>query len=349
MVQDFSLFEMKKIRTVLLGLGSVNIGLLKILEEKSSTIAKRHQLELAIIGAADSTGAAVNDSGYSFEELTGLKSRGDGANKLEGYLPAVTAEQIVDSVEADLLVEASPVNLKTGNPGLQAIRSALVKGWSVVSANKAPLVLAFDELNSLADEHGGKLAYSAAVCGGLPIINVLERDLRATDLIGLRGVFNATSNFILEELEEGRPFEAAVREAQRIGAAESDPALDIDGFDTAIKLYIIMKSFTGFSGSLDDIEIEGIRGVGASLIEQAKNRNQRIKLIAAADRSENEWALSVRPLEVAAGSFLGSCDGWEMGIQLQTDYYEDIAMKIREEEPISTCAAVLRDIINIFE
>ncbi len=340
---------MKTIRTVLLGLGSVNIGLLKILAEKHAAIAKRHQLELSIVGVADSTGVAVNNSGYSFEKLIELKSKGSGANKLDGFLPAVSAEEIVDALEADLLVEGSPVNLETGNPGLRAIRSALGKGWSVVSANKAPLVLAFDELKLLAHKHGGALAYSAAVCGGLPIINVLKRDLRATDLISLKGVFNATSNFILAELEEGRPFEGAVREAQRIGAAESDPTLDIDGIDTANKLYIIMKSFTDFAGNLEDIEIEGIRGIDAHSIEQAAGQNRRIKLIAAAERTKNEWALSVRPTEVAAGSFLGNCDGWEMGIQLQTDLYEDIAMKIREEEPISTCAAVLRDIINIFE
>jgi homoserine dehydrogenase len=338
---------MKTIRTFLSGLGNVNIGLLKILTEKEHLIAREHKLELSIVGVADSSGVAVNDAGYSYQELIELKARGGGASKLDGYLPSVATAQIVESMEADLLVEGSPVNLKTGNPGLQAMRNALTRGWSVVSANKAPLVLAFDELHSLTEKYGGKLAYSAAVCGGLPIINVLQRDLKATELIGLQGVFNATTNFILEELEHGGSFGRAVREAQRIGAAETDPALDVEGFDTANKLYIIMKSFTDFSGILSDIHIEGIRGIDTDAIRMASDKNRRLKLIAAAERHENGWALSVRPTEVETGSFLGSCDGWEMGIQLQTDYYEDLAMKIREEEPVSTCAAVLRDIINI--
>jgi homoserine dehydrogenase len=338
---------MKNIKTVLLGLGSVNIGLLKILKEKGTLIAKDHLLELSIVGVADSSGSAVRESGFACRELIDLKANGDRVSSLEGYLPTIPSEGIVDSIDADLLVEASPVDLETGNPGLQAIRNALTKGWSVVSANKAPLVLAFDELKQLEEQHGGKLAYSAAVCGGLPVINVLQRDLRVTELVGLEGIFNATTNFILEELENGRDFDGAVAEAQSIGAAETDPSLDINGYDTANKLYIIMKSFTDFNGSLDEIQIEGIRGITSELISRSAVKNKRIKLIAKARKQDGNWVLSVRPGEIDAGSFLGSCDGWEMGIQLQTDYYEDLSMKIREEEPISTCAAVLRDIINL--
>ena len=109
-----------------------------------------------------------------------------------------------------------------------------------------------------------------------------------------------------------------------------------------------MKSFTDFSGKLSDIQIEGIRDVKVEKLEQAASRNQRIKLLAVAEKKRNKWILAVKPTEVETGSFLGSCDGWEMGIQLQTDYYEDIAMKILERDPISTSAAVLRDIINAF-
>ncbi len=141
-------------RTVLIGLGTVNIGLLKILLEKKEEVSKKHNLELTIVAVADSSGIAINDIGYSFEELISLKGLGDHVSKLAGYLPGETTESITNKVEAQLLIEGSPVDLETGNPGLSVIRSALKKGWSVVTANKAPLVLAFDELQDLITRYG---------------------------------------------------------------------------------------------------------------------------------------------------------------------------------------------------
>lgn len=339
--------SIQKIRIVLVGLGTVNIGVLKILIEKKAIIAKSHNLEIHVMGVADSSGIAIKENGYTYEELIHLKSNGNKVNQLEGYLSGVSIEQITNHIKADVLIDGSPVNLKTGNPGLQAIRNALSKGWSVVSANKAPLVLSYDELHQLAKKHGGKLAYSATVCGGLPVINILQRDLQATNLIGFKGIFNATTNFILEALEKDGSFDEAVKEAQRLGAAETDPSLDIDGYDTANKLYIIMKSFTDFSGTISDIQIEGIRAITSENIKQAAIQNKRIKLLAVAEKKADTWNLSVRPSKVEASSFIGNCDGWEMGIQLYTDYYEELSMKIYEEDPITTSAAVVRDLINI--
>jgi homoserine dehydrogenase len=338
---------MKAIKTVLIGLGTVNIGLLKILQEKEADMAN-YGLSLNIVGVADSSGIAINKNGFDHALLMALKANGGHAKDLDGYLPGIPTEDLPDMIEADLLVEGSPVDLDTGNPGLQVIRKALSKGWHVVSANKAPLVLAFDALLALAAEKKCKLLYSATVCGGLPVINVLQRDLKASRLIRLQGIFNATTNFILQALEAGGDFDAAVKRAQEVGAAEADPSLDVDGYDAANKLYIIMKSFTDYSGSIADIKTLGIRNIDADAIARASSGNKRIKLIAKAERIDGKWSLTVEPTEVDIYSFLGNCDGWEMGIQIETDYYEKLSLKLREEEPMSTCAAVLRDIINIY-
>ncbi len=281
--------SMKKIRTVLVGLGSVNLGVLRILAEKKQIILKNHGLEYIIVAVADSSGIAINNKGYSYEQLVKLKSCHQKVSCLTGYLPQVSVEKITEHINADMLIDGSPVNLQTGSPGFQVIQKALSKGWNVVSANKSPLVLGFDTLHELANKHGGQIAYSAGVCGGLPVINVLQRDLLATELISLSGIFNATSNFILEELENDQSFDSAVAEAKRIGAAEADPSLDIDGYDTANKLFIIMKSFSNFSGSIKNIAIEGIRDITAKAIKEASNRGNRIKLLAEAKKNQGVW------------------------------------------------------------
>ena len=268
----------RKIRTVLVGLGNVNIGLLNLLAAKEKQIAELYQIQFKIVGIVDSTGMAVRQGGFSYEELINLKFNKGKINEITEFLPT-TVEKLTECIDADLLIEASPVNLKPGNSTLHLLKNVLAAGWRVVLANKAPLVLEFDKLIKLAKENNTALAYSATVCGGLPVINVLLRDLKLASLISLSGIFNATSNFVLQEMESGGVMEKAIKEAQRIGAAETDPSLDLSGQDTANKLYIIMKSFTSFNGSIHDIEIEGIQHISEAEIRNARETNAHYKHI----------------------------------------------------------------------
>jgi len=337
----------EKIKTVLIGLGTVNIGFLKIIINKKKELEDKHRIEFVIVGVADSTGIAINFNGFNHQNLVDLKAQNGHVNILEDFKPDVQTEAITEYVDGNLLIDGSPVDLKTGNPGLEVVRNALKKGWSVVLANKAPLVLAYDELQKLARDNNCQLAYSATVCGGLPVINVLQRDLKLTEMIRFRGILNATTNFILQELETGGSFDEAVKEAQRTGAAEADPSLDVNGYDTANKLYIIMKSFTNYTGQLNDIQIEGIQNITVNQLVESKNKGQKIKLLGIAEKVDSQWKLEVKPVEVDEASFIGNCDGWEMGIELDTDLYENITMKKREEDPVGTSAAVLRDAIQL--
>ena len=338
---------MEKIKTVLIGLGTVNIGFLKIIINKNKELENKHDIEFVIVGVADSTGIAINTNGFNHQNLVDLKARNEHVNNLESYIPNIQTEEITEHVDAGLVIDGSPVNLETGNPGLEVVRNSLKKGWPVVLANKAPLVLAYDELHKLARDNNCQLAYSATVCGGLPVINVLQRDLKLTEMSRFRGILNATTNFILQELETGGSFDEAVKEAQRTGAAEADPSLDINGYDTANKLYIIMKSFTSYSGQLNDIQIEGIQNISENHLIESKNKGRKIKLLGIAEKIDSQWELRVKPVEVDEDSFLGSCNGWEMGIEVDTDLYENIRMKKREEDPVGTSAAVLRDAIQL--
>ena len=339
---------MKIIRTALLGLGTVNIGLLKILNSKKDYIAQKHGIEFIITAVADSSGVAINNDGFDYNQLINLKAVKDKVSSLPGFMASVSSESVTEQTNAELLIESSPVNLETGYPGLHASKLALSKGMHVVFANKAPLVLAFDELHELAQFNNLKIAYSATVCGGLPVINVLQRDLMGATLKNFKGILNATTNHILDGMEKGGSMEEGIKEAQRLGAAEADPGYDVSGHDTANKLFIIMKSFTDFNGTINDISIEGIENITAQQLIDLRQRGNTIKLIASAEQSNTGWHLSVKPTQIKVNTFLGNCDGWEMGIEFETNYYEKISMKIYEEDPIATSAAVFRDAILVF-
>ncbi len=344
------------VRTVnvsMVGMGHVGRNVLRLLEEKRARLASEYGLEFRVILAADSSGVAVNPEGFDVAALRRTKELGGHMDELPGHLPNHSPAEALAICHCNLLFEASPVNLQTGEPGLGAARAMLARGAHVVLANKAPLVLAFDDLHKLARSNGAQLAFSATVCGALPVINILQRDFVAADIRGLRGIFNSTSNYILGEMDAGRDFADALAEAQRRGLAETDPSLDVDGWDTANKLVIIANAALGVSARLEDVAVTGMRKVTAADLAAARAAGNTIKLVATAQRETGQhgasaYRFSVAPTVVALDDFLGGCSSWEMGIEVLSDIYGRQMYKVWEREPLPTAAAMLRDAVNIY-
>ena len=335
------------VRTAMIGCGNVGQNFLRILEMKAERLREQYDLAFQIVAVADSSGVAVDVEGYDPAALRRHKEAGGRVSKLAGYQSGQTAVEIIGTSGLDLVLEASPVNLDDGEPGLSITRTALTRGVDVVLANKAPLVLAFDQLHELARQHDAGLAFSATVCGALPVINIGQRDMVAADIISLRGIFNSTSNFILAEMATGRSFAEALAEAQRRGIAEADPSLDVEGWDTANKLVIIANSFLGASVTLEQVNVTGVSSITTEQLQTEMAAGNTIKLIATAKRNTEGYELSVRPTVLPFDSFLGRCNGWEMGIEMQSDLYGRMYHKIWEREPLPTAAAMLRDAVNL--
>lgn len=341
--------EVTTIDAFLVGLGNVNRNFLRILEMKGERLATQYGLAFRVVAIADSSGVAVNPAGFDPATTRQAKEAGTSVRDMAGFQPGVTPAELAATLTCDLVLEASPVNLEHGEPGLTVTRSALQRGIPVVLANKAPLVLAFAELNDLAQSTGAGLAYSATVCGALPVINVGRRDLIAADILQLRGIFNSTSNFVLSEMAAGRDYAAALAEAQRRGLAETDPSLDVEGWDTANKLIIIANSFLGIRATLADVTVQGITHLTTDDLQAAAQRGEVIKLVATAEaQAAGGYHLRVEPTALPATEFLASCDGWEMGIEIRSDLYGLMYHKIWEREPLPTAAAMLRDAVNLF-
>ncbi len=339
---------MRTVDIVLLGVGAVGRGLLRLIEERDAILASRYGVRLRVVAAVDSGGAIVDARGLSPHPLLAHKARGQSVATLGGGAPGMTVAEVLARVPAHVLVDASPVNLETGEPGLSAARAALSLGIPVVLANKAPLVLAYRHLHDLAREHGARLAFSATVCGGLPVINMGRRDLVAATVHRFRGILNSTTNYILTRMAAGESYAAALAEAQRRGIAEADPSLDVEGWDAANKLVIVANAVLGVETTLADVEVEGITRLTPETLAAVRERGQVIKLVAQAERRPSgTYALRVRPEPLPQTDFLASVQGWEMGVVFETDIYETIYAKIDERDPLTTAAAVLRDIVNV--
>ena len=338
----------KTIDLALSGLGNVGRNFLRIIETKGSRLAAEYGIALRVVAVADSSGFAVNMDGFDPRALRLGKEAGGRVADLPEYKPGISLEKLLRMPGfCDFLLEASPVNLTDGGPGLEYVRAALGAGISCVLANKGPLVLAFHELHRLAADNGAGLAFSATVCGALPVVNIGRRDLIAADISLLRGIFNSTSNFILDEMTGGRSYADVLAEAQRRGIAETDPSLDVEGWDTANKLTILANSFLGVDVTLADVTVQGITAISAEELAAERARGNVIKLVAEAKQAENGYQLSVAPISLPADDFLAGCGGWEMGVEIHSDLYGKMFHKIWEREPLPTAAAMLRDVVNL--
>ena len=332
---------------MLIGLGNIGRNLLDILVHRGEAVRDRYDLSFVLVGAADSSGALVDAAGVDMAALRDLKASGGAIASLPGAHAGLDARELARMAQAGLLVDASPTNLKDGEPGLTCTRQALEQGWHVVAANKGPLVLAYQELTNLAAKRGTNLLFSGTVAGGLPTVNIGVRDLAGSGVLKVEGIFNGTTNYILTRmLEERIPYEKALRGAQEAGIAEADPTLDVDGFDAANKLVIIANSVLGRPTGLADVAIEGIRQVSLEDLVHAREQGRVIKPLAVAERQGDDYALRVAPVSLPERHPLARTGMWDMAVVYATDYMGIISAVIEEKGPVPTSAAVLRDMIH---
>jgi homoserine dehydrogenase len=341
--------ELRPIALCLSGFGAVHQHFARILLDKADHLARAFGLLPRVVAVADRGGVIYRPDGLDLAALLAHKAAGNSVVTF-----AAVGAQAVGSLAAlrplifDILLEATPANLTDGEPGLGFVREALELGRPVVLANKAPLVLDYAGLHELARRNGARLAFSATVCGGLPVLNVGRRDLVGAAIHKVEGIFNSTTNYILSQVQAGRSFDEALAEAQRRGIAESDPSLDLGGWDAANKLVIIANAVLGYPARLEDVEVTGVEGWRSLNRRPGAGRAGAHKLVARAERRpDGLYRLTVGPELLPAEHFLARVSEWQMGIVFYTDIYEELYLKIDERGPMATAAAMLRDLIEV--
>ncbi|HOG45766.1 MAG TPA: homoserine dehydrogenase [Anaerolineae bacterium] len=340
----------RTVRFFIAGLGNIGRRFMSLVASQEGILAARYGLRLVPVGAADSSGAALDPAGLDASRIVAMKEARQG---VAGYpsagRPGLAVRQALAEAAPDLFVEATPTNLRDAEPGLGCIRDALGHGTPVVTASKGPLVLAYQELMGLAARSGVRLGFSATVAGGLPTVNLGRRDLAGSTVQRVEGILNGTTNYILTTMaEEGLSFDEALAEARRRGHAEADPSLDVDGWDAAAKLLIVASSVLHRPTTLADIDVEGIRGVTPRHLAQASRMGKVIKLLALAERVDDDYRLSVHPTALERVHPLARLSSWQMGVRYTTDTMGVITAVIDEPDPWPTAAAVLRDVIDVF-
>jgi homoserine dehydrogenase len=329
-------------RVQIAGFGHVGCSLVQLIEEKKETLDSLG-LDLRLVSISDSRGTALDNKGLEAAEV--LRFKPIEWKGFPNYVKGYSALEAISNVDCDMTVELTP-STSDGEPGLANIRAALQAGKNVVTANKGPLVVAYSELTKRAAENRLDLLYEATVAAHLPVFCLKTSCFKADELVSLKGILNATTNYVLGEMEKGKSFHAALDEAVRAGWAETNCSDDVEGVDSARKLVIIANSLFGEQARLEDVEVEGIRGV-QELMADSRTKNGRVKLLCNIKKKNAELELTVRPEIVPNTDPLATVNQGDMAIEFCFRTANRIFVSAQFLGPKQTAYAVLNDIIRI--
>jgi len=236
----------------------------------------------------------------------------------------------------------------SGEPAATYIREALGAGLHVITTNKGPVATHFRQLTQLARLRGVHFLYEGTVIDGAPVFNLLRQTLPGTRIRSLRGIINSTTNYILTAMEQGTSFEAALDYARNLGLVEANPSLDLDGWDAAAKLSILIQAMMGGSVKPRDIERSGISEETGRIVRAAVRRDRRLRLVARAFRQGGRVFGKVELQELEVFDPLASIRGLGNILVLNTDTMRELAIVENNPSVDQTAFALFSDLVSLF-
>lgn len=337
---------MRTLDLALLGFGNAGRAFARLLLDKHDTIAVGYGVDVRVTAIATGRhGALVDAGGIELGCVLDQLERDD-------ILPGATERKALDIAQKaayDVLVEATPLNIRTGQPAIDHIRAALTRGKHVVTANKGPVAWAWHELRDLAREKGAHLFCETTVMDGTPVFNLVDRTLPLAEVTEVSGILNSTTNFILEHLANGEDYDAILAEGRRLGFVEADPSMDIDGYDAAAKITALLNVLMDARMTPDRVDRTGIGHITVADIRAAAARGNVIKLMCRGWREKGTVRASVKPVEVPKGDLLAAIDATSSVVSITTDLMGKLS--VVEHDPLieQTAFGIFSDVLRVIE
>lgn len=341
---------MKKFKIALLGFGNAGQAFAEMLEQKRSEINKIYRCDPVFVAiVTGSRGSLVNEDGVDIKRgISSINNSGsfDADGKEFSQLNAI---QVASTIDYDVLIEATPLNIFTGQPAIDHIRAALKRGRHAITANKGPIAWACKELENLAEENKVRFYYETTVMDGTPVFNLVEETLPLCKVTEVKGILNSTTNYILEEMTEGKSIDTILDEGRRRGFVEADPSMDIDGWDAAAKtaalLNVLMKA------NINPLEIhrKGIRDITYEDIRMADAKGCVIKLLCHGRLEEGKVVGEVYPCEIDKNDLYTGIRGTSSIVSITTDLMGTLSIVEHEPEIQQTGYGLFCDLIRIMK
>ncbi|MGC8562052.1 MAG: hypothetical protein ACP5UZ_07025 [Thermoplasmata archaeon] len=313
-------------RVQLIGLGSIGKNLLKLISEKGPSIVQSLGEKIEVVSVSDTTGTVITD-GMPLSRIIQAKEEG-GLRTLDSF-EKISATSAISDLESDVVVEITQ-STRDGRPGIDHILTAFENEKDVVTANKSVLVSDVDLLGT-AREMKRSIRYEATVCGGLPVFNLIDYCMKPAKIISIDGIFNATSTFVISQMEEGKSEAFAKSEATRIGIAERDQRDDLAGIDSARKGTILHRRIFGSTLKLKDAIILSHENDIAAGLRQVTEVTSK--------------GVSVRYQKVEGKSIYSNATGPAMFIRFNTDVMDHVTLFTDHDGPLESAATILNDVL----
>lgn len=341
---------MKTVNLALMGFGNAARAFARILLEKEAMLAADYDACIRVTAiATGSRGALVDERGIDLQEaIRQIEEEGRFAPGHPAYRN-LTGLDIAKMHCYDCLVELSPLNIFTGQPAISHIEAALEQKKHVITANKGPIAWAYSRLRARAAEQGVGFFYETTVMDGTPVFNLVQKTLHHCKVTCVEGILNTTTNFVLEELAKGQPYEAVMEEGRRRGFVEADPSMDLDGWDAAAKLTALLNVLMDADITPMDIDRTGIGSVTAEQMAEAAERGKVIKLLCHGHQDAQGLHAWVRPTEVEAGSLWATITGTSSVVSIETDLMGKVSVVEHDPELPQTGYGVYSDLTRLLE
>lgn len=322
----------------LLGFGTVGQALARLLAARPELSAV-----VRLVAAADRSGSAESAAGCDPERLLSSKRKSGSLSPIDRRKERPDLVGLASASDVDVVIDALPTNLTTGEPSRAIALAALSAGRHYVTANKGVLALHFEEVSAAAQRAGRRVLGSGTVCAGTPVLEVLRGAFRGDRVERIDGILNGSTNFILSRLEEGARWDDALAQARGLGILEANPSLDLLGLDAAAKAVILANHAWRPARRLADARVEGIWGLSAGEAKEARDRGLAIRLLA---RADNERGVTVAPVALPREHPL-VLSGAENAVRLKLENAGLVTVKGPGAGGRETAGAILSDVLSL--
>jgi homoserine dehydrogenase len=327
-----------QVTVALLGLGNVGRAFLQYVNSVESPI------RAVVAAVADSSGGLFVDKETEIQSIIEAKRTGRKLNEIAGGNWVLNLETFISALPhrgASFLVESLPTNIESGEPALTLIIKALTQGTNVVTVDKGPLAHGFAELESAQRNGGTRLGFSGTT--GVSIPDELLNDR----VLEIRGVLNGTTNHVLSQMQQSHTtFDEALASAQAAGIAEPDPSLDIQGWDTVVKMLILAKTLMGADTRLADVSRIGIGPETESLIAVGRDSGRMVRLVGRARIWQGRVRVSVAPKLVEPGTPFYDVSGTSKAAVFRTERQGSV-LAVGRSGRDAISQTILDDIVKI--
>ncbi len=335
-------------RLIFLGFGTVGQGLAELLIEKKRELAKQYRFKPIVVGIADMLkGNIYNSKGINLKSALAYAKSGKPLGRLPGKSIDGDALTFIKQAKADVMLEATYTDIKTGEPATKHCRAALNAGMHVVTTNKGPVALHYSALQRLAKKKKKQFLFEGTVVSGTPMINLIRTTLAGSEIKEILGILNGTTNYILTKMEEGMSYETALAKAQKLGYAEAVPDADVMGWDALAKVTILAGVFFGAKAKPFDYPCRGITKITPQMITKAQKAGKRYKLIGRVWRKDGEVKASVGPRQMPLTHPLAGVSGATNAVTVTTDTLGDVTIVGPGAGRVETGYSMLIDLLHI--